>query len=394
MIALLLTLIASPTTLENVRVESGDTVIANANVSIDQGRVIALAPSTGTPSGKVLTAGLIETVSQIGAAEVLLESSTTDFRAKGEPLAPAFRIADSINPLSVRIPITRSGGVTSVIVSPHSCILAGTGAWLDLTGKLSSRPDPSKPVAMFGRVTSDAADCAGGTRGTVWLKLRQALDDARLHRKTAGRPLERIDSLSSLHLDALYPVLDGKLPLVLGAHRASDILEAIDFAKAERIKLVIQGGAESWLVASQLKDAKVPVIVQPYEQLPYDFDMLNARDDVATLLEKAGVQVILSAGINGDQNARRLRQEAGLAVALGMSRAGALKAVTSTPAEVFDRGASHGTVAAGRRADLVLWSGDPFELSTIAEHIWIEGAEQPLSNRQQQLAERYKDAHD
>ena len=393
MITLLLTLLAAPVTLENVRVEA-ESVIANATVVIDQGRIVAITPSTGAPSGKVLTSGLIETMSHIGVAEVLLEASTVDTAVKGETMTPALRVADGFNPMSVRIPITRAAGVTSIIVSPSGCALAGTGSWVDLTGKLASRPDATKPVAMFGDVSTEAASCAGGSRGGLWLALRQAFDDARLQKRTNGRPLERIASLSSLNLEALQPVLDGKLPLVLTAHRASDILQALELAKAEHIRLVIAGGAEAWLVATQLRDAKVAVILQPYEQLPYSFDMLHARDDSAALLEKAGVPVILTTGLNGEQNARRLRQEAGRAIALGMSRAGALRAITTTPAAFFDHASSHGSLAVGKRADVVLWSGDPFELSTTAERVWIEGNEMPITNRQQQLAERYKDAHD
>lgn len=394
MIALLLTVVAAPMTLENVRVETPTSVIENANVTIDRDVVTAITPSAGTPSGKTLTAGFIETLSQIGVAEVLLEASTVDTAIEGRALAPAFRVADGINPLSVRLPITRSGGVTSIVVSPNRSIIAGTGAWLDLTGTLASRPDPTKPVAMFGNVTSQAAVHVGGSRGAVWLALRQAFDDARANKRNAGRPLERISSLSPLNLEALQPVLDGKLPLALTADRATDILEAISFAKTEHVALIVVGGAESWLVADALREANVPVLVQPYEQLPYTFDALNARDDVAALLEKAGVRVVLTTGTVGEQNARRLRQEAGLAIALGMPRGAALRAVTQTPAEVFGHGATHGQLAVGKRADLVLWSGDPFELSTVAERVWIAGVEQSMTNRQQQLAERYKDAHD
>ncbi|HSI06733.1 MAG TPA: amidohydrolase family protein [Myxococcota bacterium] len=407
-IALLLAAtLSAPTVIENVRIESGSAPIESATVVIDQGRIVSVTPgklATPVPqatqvdgTGKVLTAGLIETRSQIGVAEVLLEGETVDDRMKEQALAPGFRVCDGYNPMSIRIPITRAAGITSIVVSPQGEVLSGTGCWADLTGTLAGRPDPTRPLAMFGSITSqDAKHFAGGggSRGGIWLAIRQAFDDARLHRRSANRPSERELSLSSQHLEALYPVLDGKLPLVLTAHRASDILTALDLAKAEKVRLVLAGASEAWLVAKQLKEARVPVIIQPSEQLPYGFDLLNARDDLPALLERAGVTVILTTGIADDQNARRLRYEAGIAVANGMSREGALRAITTTPAEVFDRGVAYGSITAGKRADLVLWSGDPFELSTQVERVWIEGNPMALDNRQRQLAERYLREHD
>lgn len=397
-------LLAAPTVIDNVRVENGATVIDGATVTIDQGRVVSVTPGKVATAvaghidgtGKVLTAGLIETRSQLGVAEVLMEGESVDSALKDEAFSPAFRVCDGFNPLSVRVPIARAGGITSVVVSPEGGIISGTGCWADLVGTLAARPDTSKQLAMFGGIT--AADASrlgdeGGARGGTWLAIRQVLEDARLHRRNGGRPLERMMSLGSLHLEALYPVLDGKLPLVLTAHRATDILAALDFAKAEKIRLVIAGATEAWLVATKLKEARVPVIIQPSEQLPYGFDQLNARDDLPALLERGGVTVILTTGMADDQNARRLRLEAGLAVANGMSREAALRAITSTPAEAFDH-PTYGKLGAGTRADLVLWSGDPFETSTIAERVWIDGNPMALDNRQRQLAERYLREHD
>jgi imidazolonepropionase-like amidohydrolase len=402
MITLVTLLIAAPTIIDNVRIESGAGPIEHATVIIDQGKIVQVGTKPATTpqgthidgTGKVLTAGFIETLSNVGIDEVGLEPSTVDSAIKDEPLAPAARLGDAFNPLSIRIPLARGGGITSIIVHPSSGILGGTAVWAELTGSLANRPDPTRPVAMIGDVSSESADSVGGSRTSLWLTLRQVFDDARLHRRSAGRPLERSISLSSMNLEALYPVIDGKLPLVLGADRASDILAAIDFAKAEKVRLVVAGGAEAWLVSKQLRESHVPVIVEPREQLPYGFDMLNARDDLATLLDHDGVSVILSTGLNDDPNPRRLRLEAGMAVALGMPREAALRAITTTPAEVFDRGASYGSIAVGKRADLVLWSGDPFEISTVAEHVWIEGNEMSLENRQHQLAQRYLHNHD
>ena len=136
--------LSAPTVIENVRIESGAAPIESATVVIDQGRIVSVTPGKTTAAlpaqairvdgtGKVLTPGLIETRSQIGVAEVLLEGDTVDDAIRDEAIAPGLRVCDGFNPLSVRIPITRAAGVTSVVVSPHGELIGGTGCWADLT---------------------------------------------------------------------------------------------------------------------------------------------------------------------------------------------------------------------------------------------------------------------
>ncbi len=399
--ALLLTSIAimAPVSIDHVKVEVGDgTVIEDTTVVLDGDRILSLGKPAPQEAqhidgrGKALTPGLAEVLCQLGLTEVGMEKRTNDDRLKASTLTPGFRAPEGFNPLSPRIPISREGGVTSAITGPDgNGIIFGTGNWFDLTGLFSSRPDPSHPTAMFGAVGSGAAQSSSGARGGIWLALRQLVDDTRYYQRNRAaydrgnaHPL----SLSPLHLAAFLPVLEGRLPLVLEADRASDILTAIQFAEENGIRLVIASGTEAWRVADRLAAKKIPVILHPSMQLPYSYESLLARDDAATLLWKAGVPVIISAG-DFDQNIRRLRQEAGVAVAWGLPHEEALRAITSRPAEVFGKAAELGTVAAGKRANVVLWSGDPFELSSRAERIWIDGTEQSHDNRQRQLVRRY-----
>jgi imidazolonepropionase-like amidohydrolase len=388
----------SQVAIEHVRVEVGDgRALDDVTVLLSGGKVQAVGASVAVPSGaarvdgrgKVLTPGFIELHSTIGLKEVDLEPSTTDDGLDGMLLAPGFRATDGFNPQTAWIPFAREEGLTSVVVAPTHGLLAGTGVWVPLTGKLDAMPDPKAPTAMFGAVGSGAADAAGGARGGVWLKLREAFADARAYGKNRAafeqnrwRPL----ALSPLHLEALQPVVTGKLPLVLAVDRASDILTALTFAKDEGVRLVVLGGAEAWLVSKQLAQAKVPVVLVPSEQLPASFEALYARDDAATLLAKAGVPLVLGCS---DFQKRRLRQEAGIAVAYGLDRAVALSAITLAPAKALGLEKDVGTVEAGKRADVVLWSGDPLELSTVAERVFIGGEEQPQGSRQRALVERY-----
>ncbi len=396
-LSLLVSLSLSQVAIEHVRVEVGDgRALDDVTVVLANGKVVSVG-SAPAPSGaeridgrgKVLTPGLLEVASTLGLNEVGMEEDTVDDGLSGTALAPGFRAADGFNPQSSWLPWVREEGLTSVVVAPSQGLLAGTGAWAPLTGSLDALPDSRAPVAMYGSVASDAAAAAGGARGGTWLKLREAFADARAFGKNRAafeqnrsRPL----ALSPLHLEALQPVLAGKLPLVLAANRASDILAALAFAKEERVRLVVLGGAEAWEVAKPLAAAKVPVVLVPSDQVPGSFEALHARDDAAALLAAAGVPLVLSCS---DFQKRRLRQEAGLAVAYGLPRSAALSAITLGPARALGLDATLGTVEPGKRADVVLWSGDPLELSTVAEAVFIAGLKQPTATRQRALVERY-----
>ena len=394
----LLTLLHAPVFIEDVQAQLGDgTVLEKVSVVLDGGRIKAVGAHLPAPAnavhvaglGKVLTPGLIEARTRLGLSEVDQEESANDFRLDDGPLQPAFRVSDGFNPLSTRIARAREEGITSAVLTPSGQLIYGTAAWFDLTGKLASRPDGNAPVAMVGGVGESAAGSVGGARGGIWLTLRQVMAETRDYAKNPTH----VDSarkrlLSSWQLDALMPVVKSELLWVIEADRASDILSVLQFAKAERVRVAIAGGAEAWRVARELALAAVPVIYKPSVQHPASFEELGSRLDGATLLAAAGVKLILSAGIE-NQDVHRLRQEAGVAVAQGLDHAAALSAITSAPAALFGKLSSVGTITAGKRGNVVLWSGDPFETSTIAERVWIDGEEQSLDTRQRQLARRY-----
>jgi imidazolonepropionase-like amidohydrolase len=263
---------------------------------------------------------------------------------------------------------------------------------VDLTGALDARPEADRPVAIFGGVGESAAAALGGSRGGVWLRLRQIFEDARAyqaHRAAFERGDSRPLSLSPLHLRALAPVLERKIPLILEAHRASDILAALDFAREEKILLAILGGSEAWRVAAALHAAGVPVILKPTASRPSRFETLRAIDDGAARLSAAGVELLITGA--SDMAPGRLRQEAGIAVAFGLPRPLALRAITLAPARLAGREGELGSLESGKRANLVIWSGDPLELSTVALTVLIDGQERSLRTRQRQLAERYRD---
>lgn len=392
----LVSLLLSAVAFVHVRVEVGDgTVLENATVVVEKDRVVFVgqgpAPAGASVidgTGKTLTPGFIDAASPLGLVEVDLEPSSVDESLPGV-MVPGFRVADGFNPLTVRIPSAREEGVTSAVLAPSGGVLSGLGQWVSLTGTLDSLPDPKKPTAMFGDVGNGGVDSAGGARGGLWLKLREAVADARWYAKNktaVEQNRSRALSLSPLHLEALQPVIEGRLPLVLNAHRAADIVQALRFASEEKLRLVIVGGSEAWLVADELKRASVPVLLVPSNLVPGSFEQLRTRDDVATKLAQAGVRVGIACS---DRSRRRLRQEAGIAVSYGLPRAKALEAITLAPALALGLEKDVGSLERGKRADLVLWSGDPLELSSFAEKVFIGGVEQPLGTRHSKLVERY-----
>lgn len=342
-------------------------------------------------AGRVLTAGLIDPFTQLGLVEVSLEAPTvdTDLKAPFQDVSGQIRAAVrsdlAYNPRSSTIPVTRLEGVTSAISVPSGGIISGRSFWVDLVGVHQADAIQRASVAMHASLGARQESRAVAFQ-TLDVALREALDFAAHQREwsknqTPGFLTPRLD------LVALLPVAKGELPLVVAVNRASDIEGLLRMTAGTPLRLVIAGGAEAWLVRDALAQRKVAVILDPLVYGPGSFDQLAARADNAALLHSAGVVVMLSTF--SSHNARKLRQLAGNAVRGGLPHQAALDAVTRVPAEVFGL-ADHGRVAPGAVADLVLWSGDPFELSTRVVGLWIHGQAVPLTSRQTALRDRYR----
>lgn len=377
---------------------------ADTTIVIRDGRIRALGKKVAVPRGakvidgrgKIVTAGFLATGSRLGLTEVSLESSTREgFLPSGgddidDVVYAAFRVADGYHGTSVAIPVARAQGVTTAVAVPTGGLISGSAAAFSLADGLTPDLLIADPVAMYASLGENAMGSAKGSRSLALLRLREVLDDARTYgrqKRAYERNQMRDMTVSRLDLEALQPVLAGRVPLVLRANRSSDILAGIRLGQDYGLQVIIEGATEAWLVADQLAKANVGVIVDPSANLPDSFDRINVRDDNPKLLAEAGVQVAI-ARIGSTHNVGEMRQLAGIAVANGMQPDHALAAVTTVPAQLF--GIDRGTVAVGATADMVVWSGDPFELSTRAEHILIAGKEQDLKSRQELLFERYR----
>lgn len=360
-----------------------------ARIGTRQGPVDAAGVINAT--GKTMSAGLTDLLTTTGLVEVELEGeSRDDAEGTDDPVRAAFFAADGYDPASTVVPISRTGGLTSVGIVPHGGLVSGRSAWVDLAG--ATRREALVKRALALHVSIDAHDMSDQRSvGTAFLRLRELFDDAALLRKNArafdARRLREL-SASRLDLEAVGDALAGSLPVAFRVDRASDIEGVLALASQYRLRALVTSGAEAWKVASQLAERSVPVITNPLMNLPGTFASRWARADNAALLHRAGVRVALTSGET--HNARTLRQVAGNAVRAGMPARAALAAVTSAPAEIAGVADRYGELAKGRRANFVVWSGDPFELSTKVERVFIRGREVSLRTRQSALLERYR----
>jgi imidazolonepropionase-like amidohydrolase len=181
--------------------------------------------------------------------------------------------------------------------------------------------------------------------------------------------------------------VEGKIPLVVAADRASDIEALLGFAGEQKIRIVIRGAAEAHLVAEPLARAGVPVIVHPFVYGPGSYDQIHGRADNAARLFAAGVPLVI--GEHTGHNLRKLRQLAGNAVREGLPWEAAFDAISAAPARAFGM-AGYGVLEPGAVANVVVWSGDPLEIATRVERLFVHGREIELNSRQQELFERYR----
>ena len=396
-------------------VEAGETIaITNARVlpvsgpAIGRGTVVIrgskiAAIGAGVPvppgarvvdaAGKIVTPGWIESDTQIGIVEIQSGAKGTDDQSTTDKeLSAAFDVVDGFNGESTVIPVTRVEGITRAVVarSGSGHVLLGQGAMFDLTGAQVPASVVKAPIAMFANLGEAGAQSEGGSRASAMLRLREALQDAtdfERHGTAWANAQRRPYARGRLDLEALVPVVRGELPLALNANRASDLLAAMRLADEFHLKLILMGAIEAWRVADQLAARKVPVVIKPLTNIP-SFDALGATLENAARLSKAGATLVLSSF--DTHNARNLRQEAGNAIANGLDPDAALRAVTLEPARVWGVAERLGSLDTGKDADVVVWSGDPFELTTRAEHVFIAGREVSSETRQKQLFEKYK----
>ena len=421
-----------------VALGDGSAPIQNGMVVIRDGRVVAagdirmkLPADTQVidATGKWITPGIVAGFSRLGLADVNLSAEGADDTGNDGPFNAAIDVAPAINPLYQPVAVNRADGVTRAIVAPAAGknIFAGQGAVIDTGADMD--PITARQKFQYVELGETGSNKGGGSRASAHVLFRNALREAAELRRYAPavsggraeapdareRPVVRNPNESRMYgsdarrsedvlltrfdAAALVPVLQGRQYLMVHAERASDILDVLEIAREfPSLKIVLVGASEGWLVADKLAASGIPVIASAVNDLPASFEQIAATQSNVGRMRAAGVKVAI--GMVNDNDTHNLfmeRQYAGNLVGLqkipgatGVSWGEALAMITSRPAEVIGMGGEIGSLAPGRRADLVVWSGDPLEGSSAAEQVYIDGVRQPLETHQTRLLERYR----
>lgn len=374
---------------------SADGIIENGDVLIRGGKIVEIGADIAPPAGvetmdgtgKWVTPGLFAPFSRIGLVEINAEASTNDVSADEANTSVSNRASDSFNPKTPVIGNTRVEGITHIVSAPDTGenIFGGLGLVANTTGDFDSIE--TDQAFMYISLGEGGANTAGGSRSASMNQLRAALDDAGAYPSRYSGPDDG-DALTRRDAAALFRAARGQLPIIIGADRAVDLLNIIKLKKDYGLDVIVAGAAEGWMVADELKAAGIRVMVDPHENLPGSFDMVGARLDNIVILDEAGVDYAImtrSAGLT--HNVRVLSQHAGNAVGAGLSWDKAFAAISSTPARWFKT--KSGQLSTGSDATLVVWDGDPLEVSTGAVAVYINGEAQAMRSRQTALRDRY-----
>jgi len=400
---LALTVVSTLATANSILIKDADIytssgVFSKSHIYIENGTIVAMGQQVPLVAdleidglGKSVTAGLFNSSTQLGTVEVGAIEQTVDFYSGNEAVTASLRIAEAFNPRSTLIPHNRVHGLTHSLLIPTSAtnLFAGQVALVQL-GNQPKVIHQSLAVALD--FTERGVSLAGGSRAVALVQLRQALDDAKdfsRNRKAALAGEHRDYVLSYADLAALEPVVNGSKPLLVHTNRASDITTILKLATDFQLQLILSSVLEGWMVADEIASAQIPVIMDPIHNLPNSYESLGARLDNAKLLSEAGVTLLFTGmDWHNTHSAYLVRQSAGNAVANGLDKSVAIAAMTTNPAQLFNAPVS-GDIAVGEIADLVLWSGDPLELTSEAELVVIDGQIIPMESRALQLRDRY-----
>lgn len=405
----------TPATAETIAIVNGKvatvanpTPIDGGAVVIRDGRIAAVGANVAVPAnarvvdagGGWVTPGLFAGFSRLGIVEVDAVKQTNDIGGGTSPYNAAIDVAPGINPATTAIAVTRIEGVTRAAVAPDTGtdIFAGQGLVLSLG---DGTPITRRRAFQFIEMGEAGAELAGGSRGAMFARIADAFAEAAAYaRNPAGYGFgrEKGSLLTKADAAALARVISGEVPAVVSVNRASDIVEVLALRQRHaKLRLILFGAAEGWLVADRLAAAGVPVLTSVTPNLPEAFETLAATQSNAGRMIRAGVKVAI-VPITRDLNhqVRLIPQQAGNLVAQGnvpggvvVSHAEALAAMTRAPAEIYGLGGELGTLEVGKRADVVIWSGDPIELSSAPTSVFIDGKAVSMESRQTKLRDRY-----
>ncbi len=384
--------------------------IENATLVVRQGKIVSVGAKVRVPndatvidaSGKHVYPGMFDAYTDMGLVEVNAVRASVDVRETGS-INPNVKSWVSVNPDSEIIPVTRSNGVLLALSAPSGGLISGQSAVLQLDGwtweDLTVRTGVGMHVAWplmspsIDWETDKSAKEQIESRDKAIAQLRQAFVDARAYEQ--ARRADESQHPIDLRWEAMLPVLDGRLPLIVDADDMQQIQAAVAFAEQQKVKLIIYGGYDAPLCAELLKKHDVAVIVGGVYRLPQRrSEAYDTPFTIPARLHEAGVRFCISgSGRFGASNVRNLPYHAAMAVAFGLPHDEAMKAITSSPAEILGVAERVGTLQRGRDATFIITDGDPLETTTQVEAAYVQGREVDLNNRHKRLWKKYEEKY-
>ena len=386
--------------------------IANGTIVFANGVITAVGASASVPAGATVIdgtglfvyPGMIDSGSNVGLVEMDSVPGTVDTAELGD-FNPNAQAAVAINPHSEVVPVTRVNGVTHVLSVPEGGIISGQSALVQLAGWTPPEMVVKTPTAMhirFPRLRSTspfapqpADEEAEKEQRKAYTKsvdqLRDMLRDAQAYAKAAAarandRNVRRFDR--DLMLEALVPVVEGRMPVVMHANLARDIKAALEFGDEFKLKVILAGAHDVARVVDDVKRRNIPVILGPIlalpqrEDDPYDLLFTNAKT-----LHDAGIPFAIQS--SDAHNARNLPYHAASCAAFGLPKDVALKSVTLYPAQIWGVADRLGSLDVGKSASLIVTDGDPLEIRTNVRRVFIAGEEIPMDSRHTLLYEKF-----
>ena len=389
---------------------SGD-IISNGTLLFDEGKIVAVGIDVTLPvdteridvTGKHVYPGLMAAHTILGLTEIGAVRSMRDFAELGD-ITPNVRAEVAINPDTELIPVTRANGILTALTVPAGGLIAGTSALVMLDGWTWEDMTLAAPLAMhvwWPRVAAPRINSTTTTEERIEAKnekiaaIRTAFRDSRAYLTARGATsstgLRHHDS--DTRWEAMIPVIEGKIPVIVHANEIKQIQSAIDWAADEEIRIIIAGGRDAWRVADLLKTRDVPVIVGGLHAAPARrWENFDTPFQNTLRLYEAGVEFCISDG-GGSYQVRNLPYQVATAASYGLPHDVALKTITQFPAEILGLGDRLGTIDPGKDATLIVTDGDPLEIMTNVERAFIQGRDIDLSSKHTMLYEKYQEKY-
>jgi imidazolonepropionase-like amidohydrolase len=388
--------------------------IPDGSILVRDGKIVGVGGKLSAPPGvRVIDAkgmhvypGMINSATELGVSEISSIRETNDTNELGD-FNPQLRAEVAINPSSEHIPVTRANGITSAMTLPSTGggqgIITGQSALIHLKGWTWEEMNVEKQAAMnlqfpsLERPGREFFDGGGGApapfreikRGyeEKLRKLREFIEESRRYQKAKEARVAGLEP--DLKFDAMIPVLEKKIPLMVMATREREMKAAIDFAKEQDLRIILAGCRELGKLGPELKAANIPVILGPSLETPEEEDMpYDQSYALAGEFYKAGVKIAF--GTFDVQFARNLPYQAAMAAAFGLPKEEALKSVTLNAAEIWGVANRIGSIQEGKWADLIITDGDPLETQTQVLQLFIQGKPVDLDTRHKRLYDEYR----